>query len=225
MEEYKTCTDCGQIKSLQNFSASAKGKNGLRSNCKPCNAARTRAYRLRNPNYASTYSKAYRAANPEKVKFNNAKFREQNPDYGRNYYQQHKELERLRGKIAYWKDPVKQSKRKRLARQTNPDAFRERNRAYAINNRQKLNEKAARRRAAKSQSKSFVITEKELVSLYNSRCAYCDSPATTLDHVIPLSRTGNHGIGNLVPACGPCNFSKKDRTIMEWRIWKLRLGL
>ncbi|MFF3992454.1 HNH endonuclease signature motif containing protein [Streptomyces cyaneofuscatus] len=44
-------------------------------------------------------------------------------------------------------------------------------------------------------------------------CAICYSrPATTADHIVPLSRGGTNDIQNLRPACGPCNFSRDNRT-------------
>jgi 5-methylcytosine-specific restriction endonuclease McrA len=40
------------------------------------------------------------------------------------------------------------------------------------------------------------------------RCYWCGAPATTADHIIPVARGGGH-VGNLVLACGPCNFSRR----------------
>lgn len=43
-------------------------------------------------------------------------------------------------------------------------------------------------------------------------CHYCGAPkAGTVDHVIPVSRGGTNDASNLVPACGPCNYSKGGR--------------
>jgi 5-methylcytosine-specific restriction endonuclease McrA len=50
-------------------------------------------------------------------------------------------------------------------------------------------------------------------------CTYCgdtDAPLCA-DHVIPLSRGGTNLIDNLVCACIPCNSSKSDRLLEEWR--------
>jgi len=49
-------------------------------------------------------------------------------------------------------------------------------------------------------------------------CAYCVTRSgTTVDHVVPLSRGGTNFVGNLVPACRPCNSSKGLLLVMEWR--------
>lgn len=48
-------------------------------------------------------------------------------------------------------------------------------------------------------------------------CVYCGEAATTVDHVRPLARGGWEHESNLVPACGNCNFSKRNRLLTEWR--------
>lgn len=57
----------------------------------------------------------------------------------------------------------------------------------------------------------------ELLEIYNHRCVYCGiheivlnvlGQKLTIDHVIPLSRGGEHSIENIVPACGECNSKK-----------------
>ena len=51
----------------------------------------------------------------------------------------------------------------------------------------------------------------------NGRCTYCgEEAALTMDHVVPVSRGGTNWIDNLVPACGPCNFSKGTSDVDEW---------
>ena len=57
-----------------------------------------------------------------------------------------------------------------------------------------------------------------LVNRYSGMCAYCHTArATQQDHVIPLARGGRHTIGNVLPACGTCNASKKAALLVEWR--------
>jgi hypothetical protein len=48
-------------------------------------------------------------------------------------------------------------------------------------------------------------------------CAYCDAPATTVDHVVALVRGGTNYEGNLVPCCRPCNGRKAGWLVIEWR--------
>ncbi|MFJ5633236.1 HNH endonuclease [Streptomyces goshikiensis] len=51
-------------------------------------------------------------------------------------------------------------------------------------------------------------------------CTYCSSDGTraeVVDHVEPWEWGGANTITNLVPACRPCNASKRDRTPLQWR--------
>jgi 5-methylcytosine-specific restriction endonuclease McrA len=94
------------------------------------------------------------------------------------------------------------------------------NAAWLCANRVKMTERQARRRALKM-SVASVVTERDLrrlVARHGGCCAYCKTAlATAMDHVVPLARGGQHAIGNLLPACTPCNSSKRDRLLVEWR--------
>lgn len=56
-------------------------------------------------------------------------------------------------------------------------------------------------------------------------CVYCGAPATEVDHVLPLRRGGLEHPDNLVPACGPCNWSKKDRLLIDWHPERVAHGV
>jgi 5-methylcytosine-specific restriction endonuclease McrA len=38
----------------------------------------------------------------------------------------------------------------------------------------------------------------------------------TLDHIIPITKGGNHIKDNVVPACGYCNSSKNNKLLEDW---------
>jgi 5-methylcytosine-specific restriction endonuclease McrA len=78
----------------------------------------------------------------------------------------------------------------------------------------------ARRRARKVLAGGrFTAKEwRALVPKYNARCAYCGIAAPLqADHRTPLSRGGSNSIENILPACGPCNRKKGNRTEAEFR--------
>jgi len=64
------------------------------------------------------------------------------------------------------------------------------------------------------------VPKRVIARLRSAVCAYCPAPATTVDHVVPISKGGKHAEGNLVPACLRCNSSKGDKLLIEWRRWK-----
>src|SRR4029453_7066334 len=47
------------------------------------------------------------------------------------------------------------------------------------------------------------------------RCASCDAPASTIDHILPRSRGGRNAWKNTTAACYECNQRKGDRTPAE----------
>lgn len=64
-----------------------------------------------------------------------------------------------------------------------------------------------------------------LVNRHGGRCAYCGLRPEVLhmDHVVPLARGGRHAIGNVLPACPPCNQTKASRLLVEWRMGRSAL--
>jgi 5-methylcytosine-specific restriction endonuclease McrA len=69
-------------------------------------------------------------------------------------------------------------------------------------------------------SSEWAVLREQVFSLHGRVCFYCGSDgqpySLACDHVLPLSRGGASVVDNLVPACKPCNSSKKDKTPQEW---------
>jgi 5-methylcytosine-specific restriction endonuclease McrA len=52
---------------------------------------------------------------------------------------------------------------------------------------------------------------------FNNCCAYCGTDGDMqIEHVVPISKNGAHDIGNIVPACMSCNFSKRSKDMEGW---------
>lgn len=64
------------------------------------------------------------------------------------------------------------------------------------------------------------LTRRAVFARDGGRCVYCDAPATSLDHVVPRSRGGQHVWENVVSACRRCNHVKADRSMADlgWRM-------
>ncbi len=60
------------------------------------------------------------------------------------------------------------------------------------------------------------VNRREVLKRDSQSCQYCGSnKRLTLDHVIPVSKGGEHKWNNVVTACEPCNQRKRDRTPTE----------
>lgn len=60
------------------------------------------------------------------------------------------------------------------------------------------------------------VNRREVLRRDHHTCQYCGSSKhLTLDHVIPLSKGGQHTWDNVVAACQQCNQHKSDRTPLE----------
>ncbi len=64
------------------------------------------------------------------------------------------------------------------------------------------------------------LTRRAVFARDGGRCVYCSGPATSIDHVVPRSRGGEHVWENVVSCCRRCNHAKADRGLVElgWRM-------
>ena len=144
-------------------------------------------------------TREWRIANPEKWKIQKARNRKRHPERGR-------------------RNDLRQ-------RQANLEKYRARERAYNASEHGRATRRAwYKTPLGVETNRRNALTHmygREAVawwtSLVDPVCSYCDDPATTIDHVIPVSKGGTHDLSNLVPACRPCNASKGDKDVDSWR--------
>jgi len=166
------------------------------SKCKPCKIE-----------YSREYAKTWAKANPEKYK---QRWQKKNKS---RWVEQKQDQAYMLKKAIY--------------RQQNSDRRVATAKAWNEANKQRYYQHVAnshiKRRIAKD-AKAFKILDKEYKRLYNSPCSFCGSTEKiTMDHIIPISRSGNHSIGNLQPLCKSCNSSKKSRLVSEYKYYLSKL--
>ena len=54
------------------------------------------------------------------------------------------------------------------------------------------------------------------LAFFDGVCAFCGAPATRKDHLIPVVERGDFVLGNVVPACQPCDDSKGRNEYSPW---------
>jgi 5-methylcytosine-specific restriction endonuclease McrA len=82
--------------------------------------------------------------------------------------------------------------------------------------------KIERERAKKLRKSSWWKTQ-----IQQGVCHFCQQSVgtdnLTMDHLVPLARGGKSTRGNIVPACQPCNRSKKLSTPVETIMDQIRI--
>lgn len=123
----------------------------------------------------------------------------------------------------YHKD-IEKSRKNRAARvrkwyQANPEKGRANSASWKKSNRAKATGYESLRRARKFGAGIYLVKPIEVKKIVASSCLGCGThDRVSIDHIIPLARGGRHSIGNLQPLCVPCNSSKNDRTMTEWKL-------
>lgn len=136
-------------------------------------------------------------------------------DVCRNYSQSHPEAVRARKQRHIDKDPDRVNQLRRIARRKRIEQGREK--VYPPNKFiHALSE--SKRRATKKQNGIYSVIPKDARRLQRSNCFYCNQPANTIDHIVPIVRGGQHSIGNLVAACKSCNSSKSGNLLIVWKM-------
>lgn len=132
-------------------------------------------------------------------------------------------------------DPVKRAAYQRAYADAHATDLRRNRKAYEARHPDKM--QAARRRwRVEHPEQSNAITLRRIARIrgaeisdltlaqweaikaaHDHRCAYCGARVKlTQDHVIPLSKGGQHTASNIVPACQPCNSRKGNSTADAW---------
>jgi len=156
-------------------------------------SVRERLRREANPEREAARVAAWQAANPEKVRARQKRFHERNPEARREYQARYHATDRYK--------------------QIHAD--RERLRRAIL--KQERYEGGIIQSATSIEGKFTLVEWERLKDAFDNRCAYCGGETRlTIEHLTPLSRGGKNEVGNIAPACQPCNTSKNARTAEEF---------
>lgn len=80
--------------------------------------------------------------------------------------------------------------------------------------------KSKRRKAQERGSTALMLSPDQLWRRwvqFGHECAYCGADGDLqVEHLVPISKGGEHHLGNIVPACQRCNFSKGKADAEKW---------
>lgn len=194
----KECTKCRETKVINEFYLDKKKKDGLFSACKSCIKRSNKAYKALevSPETRKAYNKKYYSNNSEKI------------------------IKKVQDRLL-----VKDNKENKIAydkeySSKNRDRYNECQRKYAKTDSGKASQSVRRtlRRERIIITDDSTITKDALVELFieqNNKCFHCgivldkETPrAIHLDHIIPLSKGGQHTLSNVKWSCADCNMKK-----------------
>lgn len=176
--------------------------------------------------------KAYQATRKEVYRVRNRKWASDHPErmrvFLKNYRIRNIELCQKRCRVSYSKHKAKyrnkkiisSAKRYRLKR----SEIRAKWRAWALVNKPTLKAIWAKRRALKKNASINLSGIKTFISEVKAKpsvaCYYCSKKISSkkihFDHIVPLSRGGEHSVRNLCVACPRCNLSKHNKPLELW---------
>lgn len=150
---------------------------------------RERAYYVLHQQEYVDRATRWREANPEKAREHARNGHARNRDRNNAYAREH-------AREKYAEDPQK---------------YRDRFNAWAQSpqGRAWFHQKRAERRGVPYTEEALEWLE----SLDSPLCTYCGEPATSIDHIVPISRGGTGERENLTPACGRCNSRKNAMSV------------
>jgi len=180
-------------------------------------AAYSKKRRLANRELLLTKEAAYRVAHREEL---NAKARQR--------YHSNNAQERAAKRAYYHRNREAMREYQKEYIRKHSEVFRKqaslRYRRYRKAHPETVVAHAALRRARKAHAttnRSADVFIKWVRSRRSIPCYYCGNPVrgrdAHVDHVVALSKSGNHSVENLCASCPDCNLSKHNRSLLEWR--------
>jgi len=197
--------------------------------CDECRIERKRskgrAWRKANLDKERAATRAWRVANPEKYKATSAAWALNNRERKRTRRLAWTKVnaERVREKNAAWRRANRERNRITNAAWclANPEKVRANKAAWRAANPEKDGTYTRRLRRWGIRPELTGADWQEILIRHGGLCTYCGiGGKMTKDHAIPISRGGTDNARNIVPACGPCNSTKRNKTPEEFAIWK-----
>lgn len=199
----KVCTRCKVDKDLGEFRTKKRGLYGRYSQCRTCEKELAKIY-CSSPEHLQRRRDAYCPTKEEKAA---AAAR------ARAWYAANKDRVNAKAKAARDLDPTPNRERVKAWAKANPDKARDLQKKWIFEHKD-----IVRKRYKECSNRLLQKDWPAILEMFGHRCAYCLQPSDkplTVDHIIPLSRGGEHSIENVVPACKSCNSRKYNNPLWE----------
>ena len=190
----KRCSQCREVKSLDSFPRRNTTPCGYKPNCKDC-------------------AKAYYEANKERILARQ-----------HEYYKNNAEALNARRRERYRDNPEERLEAHRAWRKENPEKARESDRKYRAKyykeNYDKIMANTRKYQARKAGARVEVVSYTAILEEHGMVCHICGEDIESrkqlhFDHVVPISRGGEHSMANIRPSHESCNCRKSNKLMEE----------
>jgi len=218
----KICSKCKIEKALSEFCKSKKTSDGLASQCKVC----VKQYRQTHKKEIVAYGKKYRDTHKKERAESRRRYyqahKEEHREWRERYYQKHKEEELTKAKQYRQDNKETVLAYKKKYRKSHKQATAESGRLYrqTLIGKSVKKKSSHKRRALKTGVGIKDFNPVEVLERDNYICQHCGRKTRpgfknplhplypNLDHIIPLSKGGEHSKENTQCLCRQCNLEK-----------------
>jgi len=191
------CTCCGLYQSLDNFPRDKHYASGYKARCKIClnKIRKERRYDYKYEHSPKGIANTIKYRSSDKGKLNKA-------NYGKKWSAIPENREKMR--------EYQLKANKTLLRKLSQKRYYETQNGRAKKREKDIRYKSKRRGSIINDfSNAQWLTQ---IKLQNGRCFYCKNKIDlTIDHIIPVSKGGEHTQSNIVAACKSCNSRKGNK--------------
>lgn len=214
----KTCIRCKVSQARTEFYRYARSADKLAYECRTCQKERAVAWQKANPAKKAAHDRK-QDQKPERKAKHNARTRAAYKADPTKTLQRGAEWARL--------NPERVAERSARHRNSNPEAVAAAQKRYHdtevykhVHRLRSQVQRSILKAEALGLDNSDAITRaqwQQVIDSFGRACCFCLRPEPlSIEHLTPLIRGGTNAVGNIAPACIPCNRKKWKRTLEEF---------
>jgi len=211
----KVCTKCKEELGFEMFTKTKGGKYGLKSICKRC----VKQWADDNKEAIAKRHKKYNIDNKIYISERTKQRYQKDKQYYKDYYQNNKE-HITKYKQQYNKDNKEvKIMYSNMYYELNKGTISKRIKQYQKDNKEKCNAITQKHNALKKGLESSLTDKQwqETKQHFNDKCCYCGKRLPlTYEHFIPVTKSGEYTVNNIIPSCQSCNSSKSNKDFFAW---------
>jgi 5-methylcytosine-specific restriction endonuclease McrA len=223
----KTCSQCEKDYELSFFNKRADAKDGLSYECKECTKRRKKSWKEKNPDKVKMSAERYREKNRDAINQKNRLNQGKRYVTHKKWREENRERRNATERAWRAKFPEKAKGYVHSYRKSHHDSFVRYQKDWRISHPLVSREARARRRKRTREQRIGSISYSRIRERDGDNCYLCNSKITDVsdlhfDHVVPLSKGGEHSESNIRVTHALCNRKKSDILLSDLSWYKER---